>query len=108
MTFTQNLRGRLPTRRENAFVKRARRLTIEPFPAVSCRFLSSPVALPGVSDIRVADLPFVGLLVQEVEHVFDGQRESRASVGGAEHRLKEVVHKLLQRPLVAGGPKRVF
>lgn len=68
----------------------------------------SPVALPGVSDIRVADLPFVSLLVQEVEHVFDSQWESRASVGGAKHRLKQVVHKLLQRPLVEGRPKHVI
>lgn len=56
-------------------------------------------------DIRVGDLSFVGLLVQEVEHVFDSQWESRASVGGAKHRLKQVIHKLLQCPLVAGGPK---
>lgn len=70
-----------------------------------CLF-SSPVALPGVSDIRVADLPFVRLLVQEVEHVLDGQRQGGASVGRAEHRFKQVVHKLLQRPLVVGGPKR--
>ena len=55
----------------------------------------SPVALPGVSDVRVADLPFVRLLVQEVEHVFDGQRQGAASMGRAEDGLKQVVHKLL-------------
>lgn len=70
-----------------------------------CRFCFSPVALPGVSHIRVADLSFVSLFVQEVEHVFDSQWESRASVGGAKHCLKQVVHKLLQCPLVDGGPK---
>lgn len=58
-----------------------------------------------MSDVRVADLTFVSLFVQEVEHVFNGQRECRAAMGCAEHRLKQVVHKLLQRPLVVGGPK---
>lgn len=64
---------------------------------------ASPIALPGVTDIRVADLSFIGLFVQEVEHVFDSQWESGSSVGGAKHRLKEVVHKLLQRPLKTAG-----
>lgn len=65
----------------------------------------SPVALPGVTDIRVADLSFIGLFIQEVKHVFDSQWESRSSVGGAKHRLKEVVHKLLQRPLKTAGDR---
>lgn len=59
----------------------------------------SPVALPRVSDMRVVDVVFVGLLVQEVKHVFDGQWQGAASVGCAEDGLKEIVHKLLQRAL---------
>ena len=49
--------------------------------------------------IVVCDGVFVGLLVQEVEHVLDGQRQSAASVCRAEDGLKQVVHKLLQRAL---------
>ncbi|TNN56596.1 hypothetical protein EYF80_033133 [Liparis tanakae] len=79
MTFTQNLRGRLHTQKKN---KRVTMYTKR------------------VPDVRVADLPLVRLLVQEVEHVFDGQWESRAPVGGAKDGLKQVVHELLQRPLV--------
>ncbi len=106
MTFTQNLRGRLQTHREERFAKTVFVPVTGEKSLLSFEFLS-PVALPGVSDIRVADLSFVGLLIQEVEHVFNSQWESRASVGGAEHCLKQVVHKLLQRPLVVGGPKHV-
>lgn len=101
MTFTQNLRGRLPTERRELLKGRRLTMNID----ICHRLIFPPVALPGVPDIRVADLSFVGLLVQEVEHVFDSQWESRASVGGAKHCLKQVIHKLLQCPLVAGGPK---
>lgn len=59
------------------------------------KVLNSPVALPCVSDMRVMDVVFVGLLVQEVKHVFDGQWQGAASMGCAEDGLKQVVHKLL-------------
>lgn len=49
--------------------------------------------------MRVVDAVFVGLLIQEVKHVFDGQRQGAASMGRAEDGLKQVVHKLLQRTL---------
>lgn len=68
----------------------------------------SPVALPCVSDVRVVDAVFVGLLIQEVEHVFDGQWQGAASVGGAEDGLKEIIHKLLQRALREGRSKMDF
>lgn len=45
--------------------------------------------------MRVMDVVFVGLLVQEVKHVFDGQWQGAASMGCAEDGLKQVVHKLL-------------
>lgn len=54
-----------------------------------------PVALPGVSYVVVCDGVLVGLLVQEVEHVFDSQRQCAASVGGAEDGFKQVIHKFL-------------
>lgn len=41
------------------------------------------------------DVVFVSLLVQEVEHVFDGQRQGAASVCCAEDGLEQVVHELL-------------
>ena len=50
-------------------------------------------------DVVVGDGVLVRLLVQEVEHVLDGQRQSAAPVGRAEDGLKQVVHKLLQRAL---------
>ena len=59
----------------------------------------SPVALPGVPHIHVVDVVFVRLLVQEVKHVLDGQRQGRAAAHRAEQSLKQVVHKLLERPL---------
>lgn len=49
--------------------------------------------------MRVVDVVFVGLLVQEVKHVFDGQWQGAASMCCAEDGLKEIVHKLLQRAL---------
>lgn len=45
--------------------------------------------------MRVMDVVFVGLLVQEVKHVFDGQWQGTASMGRAEDSFKQVVHKLL-------------
>lgn len=59
----------------------------------------SPVALPRVTDVRVMDAMFVRLLIQEVEHVFDGERERTATIHRAEERLKQIIHKLLQRAL---------
>lgn len=50
-------------------------------------------------DVRVRDGVFVGLLVQEVKHVLDGERQGAASVGRAEDGLKQVVHKFLERAL---------
>lgn len=47
----------------------------------------------------VMDAVFVRLLIQEVEHIFNSQGQSTASMGGAEDGLKQVVHKLLQRSL---------
>lgn len=68
---------------------------------VLCTFQTSdsPVALPRVSDVGVVYVVFVGLLVQEVKHVFDGQWQGAASVGCAEDGFKQIVHKLLQRAL---------
>ena len=52
-----------------------------------------------MSYVVVVDGVFVGLLVQEVEHVLDGERQRAASVGRAEDGLEQVVHELLQRTL---------
>lgn len=52
-----------------------------------------------MSDVRVVDAMLVCLLVQEVEHVFDGEWERAASIRRAEERLEQIVHKLLQRAL---------
>lgn len=57
--------------------------------------LNSPVALPCVSHMRVVDVVFISLLVQEIKHVFNSQWQSAASMGCAEDGLKQVVHKLL-------------
>lgn len=46
-------------------------------------------------------LVLVSLLVQEVKHVLDGQRQSGAAVRCAEDRLKQVIHELLQCTLQA-------
>lgn len=56
---------------------------------------SSPVALPGVPNIWICDLVFVRLLIQEVKHVFDGEREGTATVCRAEYRLKQIIDKFL-------------
>ena len=39
------------------------------------------------------------LVVQEVEHVLDGERECTAAVRRAEDRLEEIVHVLLEGTL---------
>lgn len=67
----------------------------------------SPVALPGVPHVRVVDAVLICLLIQEIEHVLDGQRERAAAVHGAEQRLKQVVHKLLQRTLKGAAASKV-
>lgn len=64
--------------------------------------LHSPVALPGVADVRVVDAVLVRLLVQKVEHVLDGQGQGRPAVRRAEDGLEQVVHELLQRALRRG------
>lgn len=68
--------------------------------------LYSPVALPGVADVRVMDAMLVRLLIKEVEHVLDGQGQSRATVGCAEDGLEQVIHKLLQCALGKGDTFR--
>ena len=65
-----------------------------------------PVALPGVPDVVVGDGMLVSLLVQEVKHVLDGERQSAAPVGRAEDGLEQVVHKLLQRALKPANRER--
>lgn len=67
----------------------------------------SPVALPGVPHVRVVDAVLICLLIQEIKHVLDGQRERAAAVHGAEQRLKQVVHKLLQRTLKGAAASKV-
>lgn len=57
-------------------------------------------------DVGVVDAVLVRLLVQEVKHVLDGQGQGTAPVHRAEQRLKQVIHELLQRALVAGGQIR--
>lgn len=68
--------------------------------------LYSPVALPGMADVRVMDAMLVRLLIEEVEHVLDGQGQSRATVGCAEDGLEQVIHKLLQCALGMGDTFR--
>lgn len=103
MTFTQNLRGRLrPQGRHVSVCVSVSAAVAWPRDIAAV----SPVTLPGVTHVWVADLPFVSLLIQEVKHVFDSQWEGRSSVGGAKHRFKEVVHKLLQGPLRAAGAEQ--
>lgn len=45
------------------------------------------------------DAVSVSLLIQEVKHVFNCERQSGAPTHSAEQGLKQVVHKLLQRAL---------
>lgn len=51
-----------------------------------------PVGLPDVYRLRVGDAVLACLVVQQVEKIFDGQRNRTA---GAEDDSEEVVHKLL-------------
>lgn len=69
-----------------------------------CQESFSPVALPCVANIHVIDAVSVGLLIQEVKHVFDGEGQGRAPAHGAEQSLKQVIHKLLQRALYKTAP----
>lgn len=48
-----------------------------------------------MTHVRVVDAVFVRLLVQEVEHVFDGEGKTAPPVDRAEQRLEEVVHEFL-------------
>ena len=57
------------------------------------------VGFPRVDHLRIGDAVLQRLVVQEVEHVLDGQGECRAAVGDAEDRLEQVVDVLLQRDL---------
>lgn len=59
----------------------------------------SPVALPSVPYIRVWYGVFVCLLIQEVKHVLDGERQGTSSVRRAEDGLEQVIHELLERTL---------
>lgn len=54
------------------------------------------------------DAVLICLLVQEVKHVLDGQGERAAAVHRAEQRLKEVIHKLLQRALMGAAWQLLF
>ena len=58
-----------------------------------------PIWLPGVHDLGVHDVVQQGLVVEEVEHVLDGEGQGRAAVGRAEDTLEQVVDELLQRAL---------
>lgn len=61
-----------------------------------------------MSDVWVVDVVFVGLLIQEVKHVLDGQRQGAASMGRAEDGFKQVVHKLLQSALHGNEKKNDY
>lgn len=118
ITFTQNRKGKLQER-ERARDKEKSRESIylsiylcQSLPQNQCKQQKvrwdrigsmcvwvcggSPVALPGVTHIWVTDLSLVCLLIQKVEHVLDGQREGAATVSRTEHRLEQVIHKLLK------------
>ncbi|KAG8129859.1 hypothetical protein E2320_016469 [Naja naja] len=53
----------------------------------------------GVSNIRITNLSPLCLFIQEVKHVFDGQGKGTGPVCCAEHCLKQIINKLLQRTL---------
>lgn len=53
------------------------------------------------------DAVLICLLIQEIEHILDGQWERAAAVHGAEQRLKQVVHKFLQRTLMGAATEKV-
>lgn len=75
-------------------------------PALGC-LRGLPVALPSVPHICVVDAVSVCLLIQEIEHVLDGQGERAAPVHSAEQGLKQVIHELLQGALGEGRWERV-
>lgn len=50
-------------------------------------------------DVRVVDAMLVCLLIQEVEHVFDGEWKSTAPIHRAEECLEQIIHELLQSAL---------
>lgn len=66
-----------------------------------------PIALPRVPHIGVVDAVLICLLIQEIEHILDGQRERAAAVHRAEQRLKQVVHEFLQRSLMGAASEKV-
>lgn len=66
-----------------------------------------PIALPRVPHICVMDAVLICLLIQEIKHILDGQRQRAAAVHGAEQRLKQVVHKFLQRTLMGAATEKV-
>lgn len=74
---------------------------------VSCDILSPPahhpsplpVTLPGVPDIIVIDLMLIGLFVQEIKHVFDGEGQRTPTMCCTEDGLKQVIHEFLQGAL---------
>lgn len=53
------------------------------------------------------DAVLICLLIQEIEHILDGERERAAAVHGAEQRLKQVVHEFLQRTLMGAATEKV-
>lgn len=57
--------------------------------------------------ICVVDAVLIRLLIQEIEHILDGQRERAAAVHRAEQRLKQVIHKFLQRTLMGAATEKV-
>lgn len=98
MMLIQNLRGRLRAGQVRP-VGGLRRRGGEPAPLArpaSC----PPVGLPDVDSVLVGDAMLLGLLVQQVKEVLNGQGHGAA---GAEDHLEQVVHKLLQSALRGGG-----
>lgn len=57
------------------------------------------VALPRVHDLRIGYPVLQGLIVQEIKHVLDGQRQGGTPMCRAEDRLEQIVDKLLQSAL---------
>ena len=48
------------------------------------------------------------LVIEEVEHVFDGQRQGRSTVSNAEYGLEQIIDVLLQRDLKRIRGERVL
>lgn len=76
-------------------------------PGFGTRLSHSPVAFPGMPHVGVMNVVLVSLLIQEVEHVFDGQGKRTATVSSAEDGLKEVVYKFLESALLGEGEENV-